>query len=38
MGNKVATVLDNSREALELVWAIPAMCAALVPFSPLLMA
>ena len=24
-GDKVATVLDNSREALELVWAVPAV-------------
>jgi len=37
-GDKVATVLGNSREALELVWAVPAVGAALVPLSPLLMA
>lgn len=36
-GDKVATVLGNSREALELVWAVPAVGAALVPLSPLLM-
>jgi acyl-CoA synthetase (AMP-forming)/AMP-acid ligase II len=36
-GDKVATVLGNSREALELVWAVPAIGAALVPLSPLLM-
>ena len=36
-GDKVATVLANSREALELVWAVPAVGAALVPLSPLLM-
>jgi long-chain acyl-CoA synthetase len=36
-GDKVATVLGNSREALELVWAVPALGAALVPLSPLLM-
>ncbi len=35
-GDKVATVLGNSREALELVWAVPAVGAALVPLSPLL--
>ena len=37
-GDKVATVLGNSREALELVWAVPGIGAALVPLSPLLMA
>jgi len=37
-GAKVATVLGNSREALELVWAVPSVGAALVPLSPLLMA
>ena len=37
-GDKVATVLGNSCEALELVWAVPAVGAALVPLSPLLMA
>lgn len=36
-GDKVATVLGNAHEALELVWAVPAMGAALVPLSPLLM-
>jgi acyl-CoA synthetase (AMP-forming)/AMP-acid ligase II len=36
-GDKVATVLGNCREALELVWAVPALGAALVPLSPLLM-
>ena len=36
-GDKVATVLGNSREALELVWAVSAVGAALVPLSPLLM-
>lgn len=36
-GDKVATVLGNSREALELIWAVPAIGAALVPLSPLLM-
>ncbi|MGE5104284.1 MAG: class I adenylate-forming enzyme family protein [Betaproteobacteria bacterium] len=36
-GDKVATVLGNSREALELVFAVPAVGAALVPLSPLLM-
>jgi long-chain acyl-CoA synthetase len=36
-GDKVATVLGNSRESLELIWAVPAVGAALVPLSPLLM-
>jgi acyl-CoA synthetase (AMP-forming)/AMP-acid ligase II len=36
-GAKVATVLGNCREALELVWAVPRLGAALVPLSPLLM-
>ncbi len=36
-GDKVATVLANSRESLELIWAVPAVGAALVPLSPLLM-
>ena len=36
-GDKVATVMGNSREALELFWAVPAVGAALVPLSPLLM-
>ena len=37
-GDKVATVLGNSREALELVWAVAGVGAALVPLSPLLLA
>ncbi len=36
-GDKVATVLGNCREALELIWAVPQVGAALVPLSPLLM-
>lgn len=36
-GDKVATVLGNSLEALELIWSVPAVGAALVPLSPLLM-
>jgi long-chain acyl-CoA synthetase len=36
-GDKVATVLGNCREALELVWAVSSVGAALVPLSPLLM-
>jgi acyl-CoA synthetase (AMP-forming)/AMP-acid ligase II len=36
-GDKVATVLDNSVASLELIWAVPAVGAALVPLSPLLM-
>ncbi len=36
-GDKVATVLGNSREALGTRLAIPAVGAALVPLSPLLM-
>ena len=36
-GDKVATVLANSRESLELVWAAPSIGAALVPLSPLLL-
>jgi acyl-CoA synthetase (AMP-forming)/AMP-acid ligase II len=36
-GDKVATVLGNSRESLELVWAVAGVGAALVPLSPLLM-
>jgi acyl-CoA synthetase (AMP-forming)/AMP-acid ligase II len=36
-GDKVATVLDNSVASLELIWAAPAVGAALVPLSPLLM-
>jgi len=35
-GDKVATVLGNSNEALELIWSVPAVGAALVPLSPLL--
>ena len=35
-GDKVATVLGNALEALELIWAVPAVGAALVPLSPLL--
>jgi long-chain acyl-CoA synthetase len=37
-GDKVATVLGNSREALELLWAVPAIGAALVPLPSLLRA
>lgn len=37
-GDKVATVLGNCLEALELVWSVPATGAALVPLSPLLAA
>jgi long-chain acyl-CoA synthetase len=36
-GDKVATVLANSLELLELYWAIPSVGAVLVPLSPLLM-
>ncbi|MCI0573205.1 MAG: AMP-binding protein [Myxococcaceae bacterium] len=36
-GDKVATVLTNSLESVELIWAVPAVGAALVPLSPLLM-
>lgn len=36
-GDKVATVLANSLELLELYWAIPTVGAVLVPLSPLLM-
>jgi acyl-CoA synthetase (AMP-forming)/AMP-acid ligase II len=36
-GDKVATVLTNSLELLELYWAIPTVGAVLVPLSPLLM-
>lgn len=35
-GDKVATLLGNSRAGLELIWAVPAVGAALVPLSPLL--
>jgi acyl-CoA synthetase (AMP-forming)/AMP-acid ligase II len=37
-GDKVATVLGNCRELLEVYWAAPAIGAALVPLSPLLTA
>lgn len=37
-GDKVATVLGNCRELLELYWAVPSIGAALVPLSPLLTA
>lgn len=37
VGDKVAMVLGNSLEALELGWTVPAVGAALVPLSPLLM-
>ena len=36
-GDKVATVLANSRESVELLWAVPAIGGALVPLSPLLL-
>jgi long-chain acyl-CoA synthetase len=36
-GDKVATVLGNSLELVELYWAIPSIGAVLVPLSPLLM-
>ena len=36
-GDKVATVLTNSLELLELYWAVPTVGAVLVPLSPLLM-
>lgn len=36
-GDKVATVLANSLELLELYWAVPAIGAAVVPLSPLLL-
>jgi acyl-CoA synthetase (AMP-forming)/AMP-acid ligase II len=36
-GDKVATVLANSLELVELYWAIPTVGAVLVPLSPLLM-
>lgn len=35
-GDRVATVLGNCRELLEIYWAVPAMGAVLVPLSPLL--
>ncbi len=37
-GDRVATVLANCRELLEIYWAVPAIGAVLVPLSPLLMA
>ncbi len=36
-GDRVALLLDNCRELLELMWSAPALGAATVPFSPLLM-
>jgi len=36
-GDKVATVLANSAELLEIYWACPSIGATLVPLSPLLM-
>ncbi|MFO1321089.1 MAG: AMP-binding protein [Burkholderiales bacterium] len=36
-GDRVALLLDNCRELLELLWSVPALGAATVPFSPLLM-
>jgi len=35
-GDKVATVLGNGRELLEIYWAVPTIGAVLVPLSPLL--
>ncbi len=35
-GDRVATVLANCRELLEIYWAVPAIGAVLVPLSPLL--
>ncbi|HEU4352929.1 MAG TPA: AMP-binding protein [Burkholderiales bacterium] len=35
-GDKVATVLGNCRELLEVYWAVPSIGAVLVPLSPLL--
>jgi long-chain acyl-CoA synthetase len=35
--DKVATVMTNCRELLEIYWAVPSIGAALVPLSPLLM-
>ncbi|MCM8637561.1 AMP-binding protein [Accumulibacter sp.] len=37
-GDRVATVLANCRELLEIYWAVPAIGAVLVPLSPLLLA
>ncbi len=36
-GDKVATVLANRRELVEILWAVPSLGAANVPLSPLLM-
>jgi long-chain acyl-CoA synthetase len=36
-GDKVATVMTNCRELLEIYWAAPSIGAVLVPLSPLLM-
>src|SRR5512147_1998559 len=36
-GDRVATLLPNCRELLEVYWAVPSMGAVLVPLSPLLM-
>lgn len=36
-GDRVATVLSNCRELLEVYWAVPSIGAVLVPLSPLLM-
>lgn len=36
-GDRVATLLPNCRELLEVYWAVPAIGAVLVPLSPLLM-
>lgn len=36
-GDRVALLLDNCRELLELLWSVAALGAATVPFSPLLM-
>ena len=36
-GDRVATLLPNCRELLEIYWAVPSMGAVLVPLSPLLM-
>lgn len=36
-GDRVATVLANCRELLEVYWAVPSIGAVLVPLSPLLM-
>jgi long-chain acyl-CoA synthetase len=37
-GDRVATVLANCRELLEVYWAVPSIGAVLVPLSPLLLA